>query len=138
MGGSSFTFGFSGGGSLYKTLCNIKIKINKSSQVLYIIAKEMQQHLMQMQPMMAGYYPSNVTSDHIQQVFFFFPFVCYFYYIIFSLYLCCFYYIYILSMLFFETFIHVSLYFKRNQMKFSLVRAPETPLFCSLRLSQHI
>lgn len=30
-------------------------------------AKEMQQHLMQMQPMMAGYYPSNVTSDHIQQ-----------------------------------------------------------------------
>ncbi|CAH2044586.1 unnamed protein product [Thlaspi arvense] len=27
----------------------------------------MQQHLMQMQPMMAGYYPSNVTSDHIQQ-----------------------------------------------------------------------
>ncbi|CAN6849891.1 unnamed protein product [Brassica oleracea] len=27
----------------------------------------MQQHLMQMQPMMAGYYPNNVTSDHIQQ-----------------------------------------------------------------------
>ncbi|XP_010519967.1 PREDICTED: GRF1-interacting factor 1 isoform X2 [Tarenaya hassleriana] len=27
----------------------------------------MQQHLMQMQPMMAGYYPGNVTSDHIQQ-----------------------------------------------------------------------
>ncbi|CAN8265435.1 unnamed protein product [Cochlearia groenlandica] len=27
----------------------------------------MQQHLMQMQPMMGGYYPSNVTSDHIQQ-----------------------------------------------------------------------
>lgn len=28
----------------------------------------MQQHLMQMQPMMAAYYPSNVTTDHIQQV----------------------------------------------------------------------
>ncbi|KAK6911359.1 SS18, N-terminal [Dillenia turbinata] len=27
----------------------------------------MQQHLMQMQPMMAAYYPSNVTTDHIQQ-----------------------------------------------------------------------
>ncbi|XVF57205.1 hypothetical protein PTKIN_Ptkin06aG0185800 [Pterospermum kingtungense] len=27
----------------------------------------MQQHLMQMQPMMAAYYPNNVTSDHIQQ-----------------------------------------------------------------------
>ncbi|KAL3520937.1 hypothetical protein ACH5RR_019086 [Cinchona calisaya] len=26
-----------------------------------------QQHLMQMQPMMAAYYPSNVTTDHIQQ-----------------------------------------------------------------------
>lgn len=30
--------------------------------------REMQQHLMQMQPMMAAYYPSNVTTDHIQQV----------------------------------------------------------------------
>lgn len=28
----------------------------------------MQQHLMQMQPMMAAYYPNNVTTDHIQQV----------------------------------------------------------------------
>ncbi|PIN20244.1 Calcium-responsive transcription coactivator [Handroanthus impetiginosus] len=27
----------------------------------------MQQHLMQMQPMMAAYYPTNVTTDHIQQ-----------------------------------------------------------------------
>ncbi|OVA05285.1 SSXT [Macleaya cordata] len=27
----------------------------------------MQQHLMQMQPMMAGYNPNNVTTDHIQQ-----------------------------------------------------------------------
>jgi hypothetical protein len=27
-----------------------------------------QQHLMQMQPMMAAYYPNNVTTDHIQQV----------------------------------------------------------------------
>ncbi|XP_050275235.1 GRF1-interacting factor 1 isoform X1 [Quercus robur] len=27
----------------------------------------MQQHLMQMQPMMAPYYPNNVTTDHIQQ-----------------------------------------------------------------------
>ncbi|XP_004302069.1 PREDICTED: GRF1-interacting factor 1 [Fragaria vesca subsp. vesca] len=27
----------------------------------------MQQHLMQMQPMMAGYYPNSVTTDHIQQ-----------------------------------------------------------------------
>ncbi|KAG6437549.1 hypothetical protein SASPL_102468 [Salvia splendens] len=27
----------------------------------------MQQNLMQMQPMMAAYYPSNVTTDHIQQ-----------------------------------------------------------------------
>ncbi|KAL8159606.1 hypothetical protein V2J09_001143 [Rumex salicifolius] len=27
----------------------------------------MQQHLMQMQPMMAAYYSNNVTSDHIQQ-----------------------------------------------------------------------
>ncbi|KAL2227512.1 GRF1-interacting factor 1 isoform X1 [Sesamum indicum] len=27
----------------------------------------MQQHLMQMQPMMAAYYPPNVTTDHIQQ-----------------------------------------------------------------------
>ncbi|CAI0433975.1 unnamed protein product [Linum tenue] len=27
----------------------------------------MQQHLMQMQPMMAAYYPNNVTTDHIQQ-----------------------------------------------------------------------
>ncbi|XP_073128055.1 GRF-interacting factor 1 [Henckelia pumila] len=27
----------------------------------------MQQHLMQMHPMMAAYYPSNVTTDHIQQ-----------------------------------------------------------------------
>ncbi|XP_076959079.1 GRF1-interacting factor 1-like [Bidens hawaiensis] len=26
-----------------------------------------QQHLMQMQPMMAAYYPTNVTTDHIQQ-----------------------------------------------------------------------
>jgi hypothetical protein len=38
----------------------------------------MQQHLMQMQPMMAPYYPNNVTTDHIQQVssfcFFFAPF----------------------------------------------------------------
>lgn len=31
----------------------------------------MQQHLMQMQPMMAAYYPNNVTTDHIQQVPFF-------------------------------------------------------------------
>lgn len=31
------------------------------------IKKGMQQHLMQMQPMMAAYYPSNVTTDHIQQ-----------------------------------------------------------------------
>ncbi|OMO96235.1 Calcium-responsive transactivator [Corchorus olitorius] len=30
----------------------------------------MQQHLMQMQPMMAAYYPNNVTTDHIQQVLF--------------------------------------------------------------------
>lgn len=29
-----------------------------------------QQHLMQMQPMMAAYYPNNVTTDHIQQVSF--------------------------------------------------------------------
>ncbi|KAI4311017.1 hypothetical protein MLD38_035954 [Melastoma candidum] len=28
---------------------------------------QQQQHLMQMQPMMASYYPNNVTSDHIQQ-----------------------------------------------------------------------
>ncbi|KAL9280979.1 hypothetical protein AtNW77_Chr5g0114001 [Arabidopsis thaliana] len=43
----------------------------------------MQQHLMQMQPMMAGYYPSNVTSDHIQQVLFSFSsFSFFFYYII--------------------------------------------------------
>lgn len=28
----------------------------------------MQQHLMQMHPMMAAYYPNNVTTDHIQQV----------------------------------------------------------------------
>ncbi|KOM55658.1 hypothetical protein LR48_Vigan10g155000, partial [Vigna angularis] len=28
---------------------------------------EMQQHLMQMQPLMAAYYPNNVTTDHIQQ-----------------------------------------------------------------------
>jgi len=28
----------------------------------------MQQHLMQMQPLMAAYYPNNVTTDHIQQV----------------------------------------------------------------------
>ncbi|XP_019191641.1 PREDICTED: GRF1-interacting factor 1-like [Ipomoea nil] len=27
----------------------------------------MQQHLMQMQPMMAAYYPTTVTTDHIQQ-----------------------------------------------------------------------
>ncbi|KAG4908532.1 hypothetical protein AAZX31_20G212600 [Glycine max] len=27
----------------------------------------MQQHLMQMQPIMAAYYPNNVTTDHIQQ-----------------------------------------------------------------------
>ncbi|KAK4282912.1 hypothetical protein QN277_014234 [Acacia crassicarpa] len=27
----------------------------------------MQQHLIQMQPMMAAYYPNNVTTDHIQQ-----------------------------------------------------------------------
>ncbi|XWS42536.1 hypothetical protein CRYUN_Cryun16bG0022800 [Craigia yunnanensis] len=27
----------------------------------------MQQHLMQMQPLMAAYYPNNVTTDHIQQ-----------------------------------------------------------------------
>ncbi|KAK9292748.1 hypothetical protein L1049_020728 [Liquidambar formosana] len=27
----------------------------------------MQQHLMQMQPMMAAYYPNSVTTDHIQQ-----------------------------------------------------------------------
>ncbi|KAL3649762.1 hypothetical protein CASFOL_006165 [Castilleja foliolosa] len=27
----------------------------------------MQQHLMQMQPIMAAYYPTNVTTDHIQQ-----------------------------------------------------------------------
>ncbi|KAK7269171.1 hypothetical protein RIF29_21887 [Crotalaria pallida] len=27
----------------------------------------MQQHMMQMQPMMAAYYPNNVTTDHIQQ-----------------------------------------------------------------------
>ncbi|WOH11675.1 hypothetical protein DCAR_0831165 [Daucus carota subsp. sativus] len=27
----------------------------------------MQQHLMQMHPMMAAYYPNNVTTDHIQQ-----------------------------------------------------------------------
>ncbi|GKV12469.1 hypothetical protein SLEP1_g23608 [Rubroshorea leprosula] len=27
----------------------------------------MQQHLMHMQPMMAAYYPNNVTTDHIQQ-----------------------------------------------------------------------
>lgn len=33
---------------------------------------KMQQHLMQMQPMMAAYYPNNVTTDHIQQVPFFF------------------------------------------------------------------
>ncbi|KAL3523706.1 hypothetical protein ACH5RR_016540 [Cinchona calisaya] len=26
-----------------------------------------QQHLMQMQPMMAAYYPTNITTDHIQQ-----------------------------------------------------------------------
>lgn len=32
-------------------------------------AKNMQQHLLQMQPMMAAYYPTNVTTDHIQQVF---------------------------------------------------------------------
>ena len=31
----------------------------------------MQQHLMQMQPMMAAYYPNNVTTDHIQQVRFY-------------------------------------------------------------------
>lgn len=30
--------------------------------------RAMQQHLMQMQPMMAAYYPNNVTTDHIQQV----------------------------------------------------------------------
>jgi hypothetical protein len=29
---------------------------------------QQQQHLMQMQPMMAAYYPNNVTTDHIQQV----------------------------------------------------------------------
>ncbi|XP_052178341.1 GRF1-interacting factor 1-like isoform X1 [Diospyros lotus] len=28
---------------------------------------QQQQHLMQMQPMMAAYYPNNVTTDHIQQ-----------------------------------------------------------------------
>ncbi|KAL8551917.1 hypothetical protein ACS0TY_000821 [Phlomoides rotata] len=28
---------------------------------------QQQQHLMQMQPMMAAYYPGNVTTDHIQQ-----------------------------------------------------------------------
>ena len=33
----------------------------------------MQQHLMQMQPMMAAYYPNNVTTDHIQQVLYFLP-----------------------------------------------------------------
>ena len=40
----------------------------------------MQQHLMQMQPMMAAYYPTNVTTDHIQQVFFSFQFlkICYY------------------------------------------------------------
>ncbi|PPS19261.1 hypothetical protein GOBAR_AA01324 [Gossypium barbadense] len=27
----------------------------------------MQQHLMQMQPMVSAYYPNNVTTDHIQQ-----------------------------------------------------------------------
>lgn len=27
----------------------------------------MQQHMMQMRPMMASYYPNNVTTDHIQQ-----------------------------------------------------------------------
>ncbi|XP_052184367.1 GRF1-interacting factor 1-like [Diospyros lotus] len=29
--------------------------------------QQQQQHLMLMQPMMAAYYPSNVTTDHIQQ-----------------------------------------------------------------------
>ncbi|CAL0301808.1 unnamed protein product [Lupinus luteus] len=29
--------------------------------------QQQQQHLMQMQPMMAAYYPNNVTTDHIQQ-----------------------------------------------------------------------
>ena len=33
----------------------------------------MQQHLMQMQPIMAAYYPNNVTTDHIQQVLYFLP-----------------------------------------------------------------
>lgn len=47
----------------------------------------MQQHLMQMQPMMAAYYPNNVTTDHIQQVLFF-PFLCFcfFFFFFFSLY----------------------------------------------------
>ncbi|KAM7463756.1 hypothetical protein LguiA_031877 [Lonicera macranthoides] len=30
--------------------------------------QQQQQHLMQMQPMMAAYYPNNVTTDHIQQL----------------------------------------------------------------------
>ncbi|XAR64913.1 hypothetical protein NMG60_11008805 [Bertholletia excelsa] len=29
--------------------------------------QQQQQHLMQMQPMMAAYYPNNITTDHIQQ-----------------------------------------------------------------------
>ena len=67
---------------------------------------------MQMQPMMAGYYPNNVTSDHIQQVLFFF---CYFYFII-SFFI-----------------IYVSLNFKWTRvMKSRLQESWEALLFCSL------
>ena len=51
----------------------------------------MQQHLMQMQPMMAAYYPNNVTTDHIQQVLYFLPssilqpFSFFFFFFIFTL-----------------------------------------------------
>ena len=47
----------------------------------------MQQHLMQMQPIMAAYYPNNVTTDHIQQVLSFplFSFFFFFFFFIFTL-----------------------------------------------------
>ncbi|KAI6685018.1 hypothetical protein NL676_030931 [Syzygium grande] len=57
-----------GGGFLTRALHVGYIKGEGSLETGSSVFKEMQQHLMQMQPMMAAaYYPNNVTTDHIQQ-----------------------------------------------------------------------
>lgn len=81
----------------------------------------MQQHLMQMQPMMAGYYPSNVTSDHIQQVFFFF--FSFYYFCNFILYHLFVYYLCFLNL-------------KIAQVMKTHLEDPDTPFFYPL--TQHI